>query len=496
LTLAAKNNIKMKTKHLVCIFLFFFFLAFQACNKTKTRPQVTVDFAFSADITLNPEEIIAEVVFDSLRKDLLNRINGQLLFSSLYSGWRNEVLNEPLYMLFKAMPKGALLHVHASAVGDAEWIINKAAATSGCCIFLGNESLGPVCGQLGIAPYQTVTEGWIPMDEYIAQEPDWQSTMHKWFTIGPEDEQAVDIWDEFERTFQRVDGFISYSPVFSQYYTYSFKKMAADGIGYVEMRTSLDGLIDNNGQWIEDEYLISIYNSIVEEVRAIYPEFALALIVNGWRGDTKEGVLKQVERANTFYISHTGFIAGFDLVGEEEAWNSNGYYAQSLSQIIMPLFLHGGESLLRTNHNISDALDLHAKRIAHAINLVYFPELENEICNNDILLELCPLSNQALRYTKNLADHPGKGYLKRGVQATLGSDDPALFGTESLTDDYFIAYLAWNLDLRSIKKLIINSINYSGMSQESKEIYLVSFNELWNLYIRNIVENKWQISFG
>lgn len=255
------------------------------------------------------------------------------------------------------------------------------------------------------------------------------------------------------------------------------------------MRTSFDHLLNEDGQSIGDDGLINIYNSVLNEVRATNPEFSLALIITGWRGDTQDGVVQQVERANGLFASNPGLIVGFDLVGEEDGWNSNGYYSEALLQAMMPLFLHAGESMLTTNHNISDALSLHAKRISHAVNLVHFPELEGEILKNDVLLELCPISNQALRYTDDLAKHPGKGYLERGLQGTLGSDDPALFGTDALTDDYFVSCLAWNLDLRSVKKLIINSINYSGMPSGAKETHLAVFNQRWNLFVEEIVSN-------
>ena len=478
-----------KKSNFLKFLIVFFLVTVQACNKADVPPDGTGDFTFADDITLSADELAAEIVFDSLRNDLFSRINEQHLFASLYAGWRSQVTDDPLYKLFKAMPKGALLHAHASAIGDVDWIINRAVNTSGCFIFLGEEGLGPVWGQLGIAPYHTTTTGWVPIEEYTAQEPDWQSTMREWFTLGTEDEQTEDAWTEFELIFQRIDGFISYRPVFTEYYQYALEKLAAEGISYLELRTSFDHLLDEDGQWIDDDGLINIYNSIVNEVKATYPEFNLALIITGWRGDTQEGVTQQVERANGLFSTVPGFVVGFDLVGEEDGWNNNGYYSEALAQAMMPLFLHGGESVLITNHNISDAINLQAKRISHAINLVLFPDLEGEILQNDVLLELCPISNQALRYTNDLAKHPGKGYLQRGLQGTLGSDDPALFGTEGLTDDYFVAYLAWNLDLRSVKKLIINSINYGGMPSGEKEIHLAAFTEKWDLFIEDVVSN-------
>jgi hypothetical protein len=36
--------------------------------------------------------------------------------------------------------------------------------------------------------------------------------------------------------------------------------------------------------------------------------------------------------------------------------------------------------------------------------------------------------------------------------------------------DYFMASLAWELDLRDLKKLSLNGINYSSVDDEKKEL--------------------------
>ena len=65
------------------------------------------------------------------------------------------------------------------------------------------------------------------------------------------------------------------------------------------------------------------------------------------------------------------------------------------------------------------------------------------------MLEVCPISNQALRYVSDPRLRPARGFLQRGLQGVLGSDDPAICGSTGLTDDYWMACTAWGLDLRS-----------------------------------------------
>ena len=58
--------------------------------------------------------------------------------------------------------------------------------------------------------------------------------------------------------------------------------------------------------------------------------------------------------------------------------------------------------------------------------------------------------------------------LHKGIQASISSDDPGLFGYEGVTLDYLVATLAWELDIRDLKKLSLNGIKYSSLDDEKK----------------------------
>lgn len=69
-----------------------------------------------------------------------------------------------------------------------------------------------------------------------------------------------------------------------------------------------------------------------------------------------------------------------------------------------------------------------------------------------------------LGYTLDLRNHPVKFLMHHGVQVSISSDDPGFFGYEGVTLDYLFAYLAWDLDIRDLKKLSLNGITYSSIS--------------------------------
>ena len=89
--------------------------------------------------------------------------------------------------------------------------------------------------------------------------------------------------------------------------------------------------------------------------------------------------------------------------------------------------------------------------------------------DRDICVECCPLSNMVLGYVKDLRQHPMAYLIRRGVQVSISSDDPGLFGYEGVTLDYLYAMGAWQLDLRDLKQLSLNGIKYASITEEQKE---------------------------
>ena len=114
-----------------------------------------------------------------------------------------------------------------------------------------------------------------------------------------------------------------------------------------------------------------------------------------------------------------------------------------------------------------------------------FPHLQELCKEKDICIECCPLSNMVLGYVKDLRQHPVSYLIRRGLQASISSDDPGLFGYEGVTLDYLYAMGAWMLDLRDLKQLSLNGIKYASVTQETKDKLLKEeFEPRWNNWIQ------------
>ena len=92
-----------------------------------------------------------------------------------------------------------------------------------------------------------------------------------------------------------------------------------------------------------------------------------------------------------------------------------------------------------------------------------------------------------LGYTKDLRTHPISYLMNKGVQFTISSDDPGLFGYEGVTLDYVYGMSAWNLDIRDLKKLSINGITYGNVSEQQKKHLLEKvFAPKWKEWVAHI----------
>ena len=122
---------------------------------------------------------------------------------------------------------------------------------------------------------------------------------------------------------------------------------------------------------------------------------------------------------------------------------------------------------------IWEALDLlKISRIDHGNNCLTDEVLIKKLVDEKIALTVCPLSNLELQVVKNLKDHPLKKMLNLGLKATVNSDDPAYFGGYMNANLLQIAE-ALDLTQEEIKTLVKNSFEYSLLSDDEKQKYLI-----------------------
>jgi adenine deaminase len=116
-----------------------------------------------------------------------------------------------------------------------------------------------------------------------------------------------------------------------------------------------------------------------------------------------------------------------------------------------------------------EALDvLGCARIDHGVRSVEDQALVGRLARERVALTVCPLSNLRLRVVDDLAHHPLRRMLDKGLMVTVNSDDPAYFGGY-VNQNYLAASSALGLGRDEIAAIVRNGINASLMTAPEKD---------------------------
>ena len=115
-----------------------------------------------------------------------------------------------------------------------------------------------------------------------------------------------------------------------------------------------------------------------------------------------------------------------------------------------------------------EALDvLGVARIDHGNRSLDDPALVQRLVRERTPLTVCPLSNLRLRVVDDLAHHPLRRMLDKGLLASVNSDDPAYFGGY-VNQNYRAVSKALSLGADEIAAVVRNGINASLMPVADK----------------------------
>ena len=452
---------------------------------------------FDADLELDSLELVVQNKLTQVREQMRSYYDSVSFFppSADFLRFKDHIERTPLFALLRQMPKGGLSHLHPAAAIDFEWMLDTALKMPRCYVFWEEEHERYVKGEIHFWGQDQVPPGFFPIHYLNQVIPNFKEEMLDMLVLTErETGPGFPVWKEFEKVFQRFYGFVNYQPIFKACYHNLIDSLLADGVQHPEFRIiprPLYDLVHEPGYYSEDT-LIQYLADLEKEVQAKAPHYSHKVIVTDLRFRSREATYTSLLEAFVFRQRHPDLIKGFDLVANEDAGNSTLHFLDSWMKldsleeafgIDMPLYLHDGESAWGSVDNLYDAVLLNSRRIGHGFNLNHYPTLIEEIKKRDICLEVSPLSNQILGYLQDLRVHPASFLLKKGVQCSINSDDPSIFGYMGMSYDFWSIFLAWELDLKALKKLCMNSLTYSSLSVEEKETALNHWEKEWTAFL-------------
>lgn len=460
--------------------------------------QENESIAFDADIKLSDAEKVLDEQLFQLRKQFLTETNKQKipLFNRSFNEIKPLIEGNKLFEIFQSMPKGGLLHTHSGGITDVKWIIATARKYKECYVYDGTDNDQFIFGQLAFFEEGKEAKGFVSLNKKLLSDPGFEKKLADLLILKRDNLCTyTDYWIEFEKRFKRISLLLPYRPFFKEYYTKGFQDLVKNNVQHVEIRFIFDELYDFQHGKYPLKTSITDLQEVVKEIRKLNPQFSLKLIYSSFKFLDSKSIEKQLEIAFELKKEFPDTISGFDLVADEAAGNSvysfreNWMKLDELSKkygVKMPLFLHAGESNSVFNKNILDISSLDNPRIGHGLNLIYFPKTMELIRKQNKLVEVSPISNQILGYVSDLRNHPARVLLSNGIQCSINSDDPSVYGYEGLGYDFWVAFVAWELDVKALKKLVFNSISYSSLNESEKKKALLYLDRQWNDFVQKM----------
>ncbi|MBN2587184.1 MAG: hypothetical protein JXR55_07815, partial [Candidatus Fermentibacteraceae bacterium] len=374
-----------------------------------------------------------ELVADSILHDLKNQAWDQQepyypWVSQFFPVVREEYESTELFDFLRAMPKGAVLHVHPSAMGNYYDLFDMVSDREDCYFNPSTESFL-------ILTDSVPGDDWYPVPSLLASAPDYsvmRDSLIDCIVIDPGDAELEDIWAEFEEMFGRVGG-LFWDPVVAHAYIYNALHDYAvlDNVQHIELRAHTPS-----------EASVEFYMGVVDSLASQGIDISIRIISCDSRyiftpfetvDDFRERILANLKHAADMMNAYPGIVVGADVYSEEDKGATAHYMAPLMEEareysmeeygFSLPLYLHDGESSFptgvpdseeselgpypgRVNNNVIDAYLLGAERVGHGIELAKLPELAAMYAEAGIPLEICPVSSQVLGYVADLRDHP------------------------------------------------------------------------------------------
>ncbi|CZT40932.1 related to CECR1 protein [Rhynchosporium secalis] len=317
------------------------------------------------------------------------------------------------------------------------------------------------------------------------------------------------IWEKFNHRTQMMKGLFAYESAFRNYTRECIKDFVQDNIQYAEIRPNF---MATNSLKTDDGYNSigneGIMRIIDEELRNTMAEISesgqhfggMKVIYCTPRSFKKEQVEASLNECIELKLKFRSLLCGFDLVGHEEMGNELRHFVPEFlafrkkcdtQNLDLPFLFHCGETLEvggKVDGNLFDAVLLNSKRIGHGYAIARHPVIMEKFKEKGIAIESCPISNEILGLTPNIAGHHLPILLANNVPCTINSDNGTFYKSSLSHDFYQVMIGAESMTLQGWKQLAKWSLEHSCMDPEQLQAVALEWTNRWNEFCKWIVD--------
>ena len=161
-------------------------------------------------------------------------------------------------------------------------------------------------------------------------------------------------------------------------------------------------------------------------------------------------------------------VCAADLAGGEIGHPATAYAdVFALAKVLgVHYTIHGGEAA--GPESVREALEIGAKRIGHGVHALGDNALLALLAEKQIPLEMCPTSNLHTKAVKSLAEYPVREFLRRGVRATINTDNPGISRT-TVENEFAALTREAGLTASETRALLHNAAGAAFLPPEKRE---------------------------
>ncbi|KAL7022525.1 hypothetical protein ACKWTF_012282 [Chironomus riparius] len=386
------------------------------------------------NIYLSPKEQEADKILLSMKDKAIQKgiIDSASYAPSMHFFHAKPLIEQdPIFEIIQKVPKGGVLHLHNSAGASSDWVIRNLTYRDEVMICNHND---------GYKMFLTVPSKYcaneaVPINKLRAEatnKNDFDKSLESLinlYTHQPETEypDVNSVWKKFQNMFNVVGGVFDYLPTYKAYHQRILEELYEDNVMYLEMRTGMGGVIDENGNKLNSQDMAEVILKLVDDFKKDHPLFlGVKVILAIPRNSDQKSFEQKVERFLDLRKKYPNFVVGFDLVGQEDIGRPLSSYVDKLKEISQNgrFFFHAGETNwfnTDADVNLIDAILMNTKRIGHGYSLYKHPVLWEAFKEKDIAIEISPISNQVLHLVQDLRNHPASFYISENVPIVVSS---------------------------------------------------------------------------
>ena len=399
-----------------------------------------------------------------------------------------------LHEFLHVMPKGGDLHLHLGGSVFSEWYYDFALAQAENGYRYYTKQLINNCDgaaeearrvpylllhhTIDHLTYAALNE--CERQEYVPLEELSETQKKRWLDSLRLDRPHEGRDEFFERHWSRLGDLTRNPYLVADALVANMQDYAGEGLLYIEPQVPIFGFVSAGGEPITPDQVMGIYGARLQEDDAVASGVEVRLQVSLLRFlPNAEQVLEVLYR----YAHRHSRVVAVNMVGRED--NDKGYPLRFLDTLRelrrthsgVNLSIHAGE-VDEPNHHVRDTLLLGAQRIGHGVNLITDPDTLRLMRYGPYMVEINLISNLLLEYVDDYSQHPFPEYLRLGVPVALSTDDRGMWDS-TMTDEFFVAVMEFDLSWDEITALSRNSLRYSFLEADRKA-------ELLNIFDRRI----------